>query len=113
MASTPEQLGLFAQSLGQDDQVVLEATGNGLAIVRILEPHVDQVVVAHPKQLRAISHAKVKSDKVDARMLAELLAADLIPAVWVGDERTRCCGAGSRSICSADAFVVASIAPLS
>ena len=46
-------------------------------------------------------------------MLAELLAADLIPAVWVGDERTRCCGAGSRSVCSADAFVVASIAPLS
>jgi transposase len=46
-------------------------------------------LLAHPKQLRAISHAKVKSDKIDARMLAELLAADLIPRVWAGDERTR------------------------
>ena len=87
VASTPEQLELFAQSLGPDDRVVLEATGNALAILRILEPHVDEVVLAHPKQLRAISHAKVKSDKVDARMLAELLAAGLIPPE--GDQRTR------------------------
>jgi transposase len=87
--TTPEQLELFAQSLGRDDRVVLEATGNALAILRILEPHVAEVVLAHPKQLRAISHAKVKSDKVDARMLAELLAADLIPRVWAGDEGTR------------------------
>jgi len=87
--TTPERLELFARSLAPDDRVVLEATGNALAILRILEPHVGEVVLAHPKQLRAISHAKVKSDKVDARMLAELLAADLIPTVWVGDERTR------------------------
>jgi transposase len=87
--TTPEQLELFAQSLAPNDRVVLEATGNALAILRILEPHVGEVVLAHPKQLRAISHAKVKSDKVDARMLAELLVADLIPRVWVGDERTR------------------------
>src|SRR5919108_4302733 len=89
VATTPEQLELFAGSLGPDDRVVLEATGNALAILRILEPHVAEVGLAHPKQLRAISHAKVKSDKVDAHMLAELLAADLIPRVWAGDEGTR------------------------
>ncbi len=88
--TTPEQLGLFAQSLAPDDRVVMEeATGNALAIARILEGHVAEVVLAHAKQVRAISHAKVKTDKVDARVLADLLAADLIPAVWVGDERTR------------------------
>jgi len=31
----------------------------------------------------------VKTDKLDARVLADLLAAGLIPAVWVGDERVR------------------------
>jgi transposase len=87
--TTPEQLELFARSLGSDDRVVLEATGNALAIARILEPHVAEVVLAHAKQVRAISHARVKTDKIDARVLADLLAADLIPSVWVGCERTR------------------------
>ena len=60
---------------------MLEATGNALAIARILKPHVAEVVLAHAKQVRAISHARIKTDKVDAKVLADLLAADLIPAV--------------------------------
>jgi Transposase len=89
IATTPEQLALFAQSLAPTDRVVLEATGNALAIARILEPHVAAVVLAHAKQVRAISHARVKADKVDAKVLADLPAAGLIPAVWIGDERVR------------------------
>ena len=42
----PQVLELFAQSLGGDDQVVLEATGGAMEIARILEPHVGRVVVA-------------------------------------------------------------------
>jgi transposase len=87
--TTPELLELFAQSLAPTDRVVLEATGNALAIARLIEPHVAEVVLAHAKQVRAISHARVKTDKVDAKVLADLLAADLIPAVWIGDERCR------------------------
>jgi len=89
IATTPQQLELFAQSLAPTDRVVLEATGNALAIARILEPHVAEVVLAHAKQVRAISHARIKTDKVDAKVLADLLAAGLIPAVWIGDERVR------------------------
>jgi transposase len=89
IAARPEQLELFARSLDAADRVVLEATGNALAIVRVVQPHVSEVVLAHPKKLRAICEAKVKTDKADARTLAELLAADLIPRVWVGDEQTR------------------------
>ena len=68
---------------------MLEATGNALAIVRILEAHVVEVVLAHPKKLRAICEAKVKTDKADACTLAELLAAALVRRVWVADEQTR------------------------
>jgi transposase len=89
IATTPEQLQLFAQSLAPTDRVVMEATGNALAIARILQAHVAEVVLAHAKQVRAISHARVKTDKIDAKVLADLLAADLIPRVWIGDERTR------------------------
>jgi transposase len=87
--TTRAQLELFARSLGHDDRVVLEATGNALAIAKILEPHVGEVVIANPRRLRAIYEARVKNDKVDARTLAELLAADLVPRVWIPDERTR------------------------
>jgi transposase len=89
IATMPEQLELFARSLAPTDRVVLEATGNALAIARILEPYVAEVVLAHAKQVRAISHARVKTDKVDAKILADLLVAGLIPAVWIGDERVR------------------------
>jgi transposase len=88
----PEQLELFAGSLASNDRVVLESTGNALAIARILQPHVDEVVLANPMHVRAISHAKVKNDRFDSRTLAELLAADLVPRVWISESRPGCCG---------------------
>lgn len=87
--TTPEQLELLGQSLASSDRVVLEATGNALAIARILEPYVAKVVLANPKKVRMIAEAKVKTDKVDSRVLAELLAAGYVPEVWIGDEATR------------------------
>ena len=69
-------LELFAGSLAPDDHVVLEATGPAFAIARILRPHVARVVVANAQEVRAISHARVKSDRFDAATLARLLSAD-------------------------------------
>ena len=71
-----------------DDQVALEATGPANAIARILEPHVGRVVIANTRRVRAIAEAKVKTDKVDARTLCELLDAGFLPAVWSPDEHT-------------------------
>src|SRR5256885_6557891 len=90
----PEALELFAQSLAPTDQVTLETTGPAMAIARILEPHVSRVVLASATEIRATSHARVKSDRFDARTLARLLAADMLEAVWVpgpaiGDLRRR------------------------
>jgi transposase len=84
-----EELELFAQGLAPDDQVALEASGPAAAIARILEPHVGRVVIANTRKLRAISESKVKTDKVDAKTLCELLAAGFLPAVWSPDEFTR------------------------
>jgi transposase len=87
--TNPEALRILGQSLSPDDKVIVESTGNAFEIARTLEPFVAEVVIANPMQVRAISHAKVKNDQFDARTLAELLAADLVPRVWVGDEQTR------------------------
>ena len=89
VATAPDQLELFAQSLGPDDRVALERTGNALSIARIIEPHVAAVLVADTRNVRAMTHAKVKNDRVDARMIAKLLAAGMLPGVWVCDEATR------------------------
>ena len=86
---TGEALRVFADSLGPEDEVAVEATCNTHAIVRAIEPRVARVIVSNPMKTRAIAEAKVKTDKVDAAVLAELLAADYLPSVWVADEHTQ------------------------
>jgi hypothetical protein len=87
------ELELFAQSLGSDDEVALESTGGAVAIARILEPRVARVVVVNTKKLRQISEAKAKTDRLDARRLAELLAAGYLAEVRVC-RRARGCRGG-------------------
>jgi transposase len=82
-------LSVFAKSLSADDHVVLEATGNTAAIVAALQPHVGRVVVANPLQVRLIAEAKVKTDRIDAAVLAQLYASGFLPEVWIPDEATQ------------------------
>jgi transposase len=85
--TTPERLELFAGSLCSDDRVALEVTGNAWEIARILEPHVARVLVVSPSDT-TIRQARAKTDRLDARTLARLLAAGSLDAVWMPDEAT-------------------------
>ena len=71
------------------DHVALEATTNCWAVADVLRPHVAKVVVSNPMATKAIAQAKVKTDKVDAYVLAQLLRCDFLPEVWQPDEATR------------------------
>ena len=54
-----QELELFAQGLGLEDEVALETTGGGAArIAELLRPHVARVVVANAKKLRQISEGQ-------------------------------------------------------
>ena len=79
----------FARTLGPDDVVALEASTNTWTLAELLGRHAGRVVVSNPLRTRAIADAKRKTDDIDAATLAELLAADYLPEVWVPDERTR------------------------
>lgn len=81
-------LEAFGRSLSASDEIVVEATGNAMAVVRVLSPFVAKVVVANPLQVKAIAHAHVKTDKVDAGTLAQLRAAGFLPEVWAPDPQT-------------------------
>jgi transposase len=83
----PEQIELFAGSLGPDDRVALEVTGNAWEIARLIEPHVSQVLVVSPSDT-GIRQARAKTDRLDSRTLAKLLAAGSLDAVWMPDRKT-------------------------
>ena len=85
---TPEALELFAQSLGRDDQVALEVSGNAWEVAMIIRPHVAKLVAVSPADT-GIRAARAKTDRLDARALAKLLAAGQLDGVWVPDEETR------------------------
>jgi transposase len=70
------------------DEVVIEATGNCMAVSRVLSPFVSRVVIANPLQVKAIAHSQVKTDKVDAGTLASLFAAGYLPEIWTPDVET-------------------------
>ena len=74
-------LGAFAMTLSREDVVVIEATGNASLVAAVIAPHIKKVVIANPKQVRVIAHAKIKTDTIDAKVLAQLYASGVLPEV--------------------------------
>jgi transposase len=100
---TRVELERFARErLGPTCRVALEATSNTWPIVGILEPLVADVVVSNPLRTRAIAEAKVKTDRVDALVLAQLLRADYLPTVWKPEAQTQ----SVRRLCTRRASLV-------
>jgi hypothetical protein len=64
------------------DQVALEATTNAWTIYDRVRPLVAEVTVADAHKISLISRSPRKTDQHDALVLAKLLAANLLPAVW-------------------------------
>ena len=65
------------------DRVVIEATTNAWHVYELIDPLVAEVLVANPMKVKQIAYARIKTDKLDVLILARLLAANLIPSVWV------------------------------
>jgi transposase len=84
--STPDGIRALADSLLPSDRVALEVTGSCWEVARILEPHVNRVVVVSPDDT-GITSARAKTDKLDARALASLLWKGELEAVWMPGER--------------------------
>ena len=88
--ATRPALEQFARAhLSPQHHLALEATTNTWAVVAILEPFVAEVVISNPLRTRAIAEAKIKTDRVDALVLAQLLRSDFLPRVWQPDPATR------------------------
>ena len=84
----PERIVRFFEQRGSF-QAVVEATASYEWLVKLIEPLSDRVVLAHPKKLRIIAESTRKSDKLDAQVLAEFLALDMIPEAYRPTARQR------------------------
>lgn len=78
----------FGKGLRTTDEIMIEATGNCMAVSRVLTPFVARVIIANPLQVKAIASAHVKTDKIDAGTLANLYAAGYLPEIWTPDAAT-------------------------
>ncbi len=90
VSTTRPAIESFARKvLKPTDHVALEATTNCWPVATLLKPFVKSVTVSNAMATRAIAKAKVKTDKVDARVLAHLLRCNYLPPVWHPDEPTQ------------------------
>jgi transposase len=79
----------LAKHLLPTDRVVIESTTNAWHVYDLLEPLVSGVLVANPMKVKQIACARVKTDNRDTLILARLLAANLVPTVWVPPKHVR------------------------
>ena len=86
--SEPERIAGFFKGLGSF-QAVVEATASYEWLVSLIEPVADRIILAHPKKMRIIAESTRKSDQLDARVLAEFLALDMIPEAYRPSKRQR------------------------
>ncbi len=73
-----EHLNKFNQPL----EAAIEATFSWGWLADLLSERKIRVTLAHPQKVKAIASAQIKTDKVDSKILAQLLRADLIPPAY-------------------------------
>lgn len=83
LPSRREELKAWALQLPRPWRAGMEATLFSSWIYREIEPLADELWMGHPARMKAISSGKRKSDKLDARMLADLLRINMFPRCYV------------------------------
>lgn len=88
-ATTRENFLAMAAELQMGDVAALEVTTNSTSIARLIRGNSQaRVIVSNPIKTKTIAQAKIKTDKIDARVLAELARVGYLPEVWLPDEDT-------------------------
>ena len=86
--TTRENFLALSAELTQFETVALEVTTNSNAITRLLQQSPAKILTSNPIRTKMIASAKIKTDKIDARVLAELARAGYLPLVWLPDPET-------------------------
>jgi len=79
-ASQPDEIVEFLPRF-RPFKLVVEATASYHWFVELVEPLAEKVLLANPKKLRVIAESTKKTDRLDAQILAEFLARDMVPVL--------------------------------
>lgn len=89
ISNTPEEILGSLEGLERPIRVVMEACANWAYFYELIEGVVDEVQLAHPLKTKAIAEARIKTDKIDARILAQLGKADFVYKAYIPTRETR------------------------
>jgi transposase len=89
LPSEVEAIAGFLGGLGEIPKIVMESTSAWYRLYDGLGERGHEVVVSGPRKTKAVASARIKNDKLDARMLAQLLRADLVATVYVSPPEYR------------------------
>ena len=87
--TTAEGLDEFADTLPEDAKVAIEASTSGIFVYEYLDGRRIEVHLAHPVYVKPFAKQHVKTDKVDFKVLAQLLRMDYLPESYVPGEDIR------------------------
>ena len=87
--TTGEELEEFASALPEESEVAIEASASGSFVYEQLDEQGIDVHLAHPTMVRPFAKQHVKTDKIDAIVLAQLLRMDYLPESYVPGEEMR------------------------
>src|SRR5215210_922767 len=77
----------FQKTLKRTDRLAVEATGNTRWFVAQVKELVERVVVVNPNQFEVIRKSVKKTDRHDARALAQFLSKDMLPEACLKSEQ--------------------------
>jgi transposase len=85
----PVTLGLEIENAGPAPEVVLEATWGWYWAADVIAQAGGSVHLAHPLGIKGFENRRVKNDRIDARLLADLLRMGRLPESWIAPEGIR------------------------
>ncbi len=88
IANTPKTINTFFKD-HVDDYIAVESTMNWIPFYEKLETLGCNVVLSNPLQTKAVAFARIKNDKVDSRVLADLLRTNFLPTAYIQPRSVR------------------------
>ena len=87
--STKEGLARLRESCGPRDHVAVEATYHWALFADAFDEFEGELVLAHPLKNRLIAESRNKNDKVDSKVLADLLRTNFLARAWIAPKEVR------------------------